>query len=99
MRRIKLTTKYLLAPLIYRHPPCGLQPAGLATYLEYLLQRRDVVGDVAEIGCSVGGTAVYASSVLRKYSPEKTYYCFDTFDGFVEEQFDADLGRGTPLEV
>ena len=99
MRRIKRTIKYLSAPLIYRYPPCGLEPAGLATYLGYLLQRRDVVGDVAEIGCSFGGTAVFAASVLQKYSPEKTYYCFDTFSGFVEDQFDSDLSQGTPLQA
>lgn len=96
MRRIELAAKYLLAPMIYRFPPCGLHPAELATYLGYLLRRRDVPGDVAEIGCSLGGTAVIASSLLRKYSPEKKYFCFDTFGGFVKEQFDADLGHGTP---
>jgi O-methyltransferase len=94
--RIRLAAKYLLAPMVYRYPPCGLNPAELATYLGYLLRRRDVPGDVAEIGCNNGGTAVVASSLLRKYSPEKTYFCFDTFGGFVKEQFDADVGHGTP---
>lgn len=94
--RMRLAAKYLLAPMIYRYPPCRLLPAELATYLGNLLQRRDVPGDVAEIGCDNGGTAVIASSLLRKYSPEKTYFCFDTFGGFVKEQFDVDVGHGTP---
>src|ERR1700732_5114848 len=98
--RIKLAAKYLLVPMIYRYPPPSyLQPAALASYLGCLLQRRNVPGDVAEIGCNIGGTAVLAPPLLRKYSPEKTSFWFDTFGGFVKEQFDADLGYGTPPDL
>ena len=94
--RIVVAAKYLLAPVLYRYPPCGLQPAGLATYLRYLLDRQMVPGDVAEIGCSVGGTAIIASSVVRRYAPQKKYFCYDTFGGFVRDDFNMDALSGTP---
>jgi hypothetical protein len=91
--------KLLFAPWLYRYPPIGLQPSELGIYLTELLHRRTVPGDVAEVGCSVGGTACVASSLVKRYSPEKNYVCFDTFSGFVKEQFDVDVAAGTPEQV
>ena len=88
--------KYVFAPVLYRFPPIGLQPSELGIYLIELLNRKDICGDVAEIGCHMGGTACIASELVRKYSPHKNYICYDTFSGFVREQFDADIARGTP---
>jgi hypothetical protein len=96
-RKMTAMLKYMLAPILYRYPPYGLQPAGLGVYLRHLLDRQLVPGDVAEIGCSVGGTAVIGSSIVRKYAPQKKYFCFDTFAGFVEGDFAADVLRGTPI--
>jgi hypothetical protein len=91
--------KYLLAPVLYRYPPIGLQPSELGIYLQELLNRSDIPGDVAEIGCSVGGTACIASALVKKYTPTKNYICYDTFAGFVKEQIEADISRGTPANV
>jgi hypothetical protein len=94
--QIKLGAKYLLAPILYKYPPLSLHPESLAMYLATLLEKTSVPGDVAEVGCNLGGTAVIASKVVLACSPEKKYFCFDTFEGFVPEQFDADVRHGTP---
>jgi O-methyltransferase len=91
--------KYTLAPILYRYPPYGSHPAGIGVFLHELLVRQDVPGDIAEVGCSMGGTACIASSAARIYSPDKTYTCFDTFSGFVEEHVATDIGHGTPETV
>jgi O-methyltransferase len=93
--RLKVAAKLALARLIYRYPPFGLQPERLAIYLNGLLRRRELGGDVAEIGCSVGGTAAIAARMLRRVGWKHRYICYDTFGGFVAEQFDRDVARGT----
>ena len=94
----KTLLKRLFAPVLYRHPPIGLQPSELGVYLHELLVRSNVQGEIAEVGCSLGGTAVVASQLVRKYSPDKSYTCFDTFGGFVDEQFEKDRSLGTPAD-
>jgi predicted O-methyltransferase YrrM len=93
---LRIKAKLALAPLIYRNPPIGLQPSELGIFLTELLARSAVPGDVAEVGCSVGGTACLASAIVRRFAPKKSYTCFDTFDGFVADQFEADIRLGTP---
>jgi hypothetical protein len=95
LHHIKFAVKYLLAPILYRHAPFGLAPERLAIYLSCLLEKFDVAGDVAEIGCNICGTSVIASSIVHRYSPNKQYICYDTFGGFVDEQFDSDVEKGT----
>jgi O-methyltransferase len=94
MTRMQVAAKWALAPLIYKYPPSGLQPERLATYLSGLLERHKLAGDVAEIGCSVGGTAVLAARMLKRVGWNHRYICYDTFGGFVREQFDNDVKRG-----
>jgi hypothetical protein len=96
LSQLRNAVKYMLVPIIYRYPPIGLQPSELGIYLQELLNRSSVPGDVAEIGCSVGGTACIASALVKKYTPTKNYICYDTFNGFVKEQIKADISRGTP---
>ena len=96
MNLLRTMAKAIFAPILYRYPPIGLQPSELGIYLQELLNRSQVPGDVAEIGCSVGGTACLASALVRKYAPSKHYICYDTFRGFVQEQMNADILRGTP---
>jgi hypothetical protein len=93
---LRTAVKQVFAPFLYRFPPIGLEPPQLGVYINELLVRRDVPGDVAEIGCSVGGTACLASKVVKKYTKNKQYICYDTFGGFVEEQFVKDVLLGTP---
>lgn len=99
MHRFRYAVKYALAPLLYRHAPFGLAPERLAVYLNCLLERADVEGDVAEIGCNIAGTAVIASQIVERFSPEKFYICYDTFKGFVDDQFDLDVTKGTPKRL
>jgi hypothetical protein len=67
---LRVAAKKALAPLIYRFPPFGLQPERLATYLHSLLERQDLPGDVAEIGCNLGGTsAIAAPHALQRFWP------------------------------
>jgi hypothetical protein len=61
--------------------------------------RRDIPGDIAEVGCALGGTACIVARAAKFYSPEKSYTCFDTFNGFVKEQMETDLRLGTPKSV
>jgi O-methyltransferase len=96
LNSLRAHVKTLMAPIIYRYPPLGLQPSELGIYLTELLSRASVPGDVAEVGCSVGGTACVASALVRKWSPEKSYTCFDTFGGFVPSQLEKDVAEGTP---
>jgi O-methyltransferase len=96
MYRFRYAVKYMLAPVLYRHAPFGLAPERLAIYLNCLLEKSHVPGDVAEIGCNIAGTAVIASKIVERFSPQKSYICYDTFQGFVDDQFDVDLTAGTP---
>jgi SAM-dependent methyltransferase len=69
----------------------------LGRYLTALAERRDVEGDVLEVGCWLGGTAAIANERLRKLGSVRRYVCVDTFTGFVEEQFVNDRDQhGTP---
>lgn len=90
----KRLAKTLLRPLLYRYPPIGLQPERLHVWLRTLIETAAVEGDVLEVGCSLGGTAAYASRMLRNLGVSKRYLCVDTFSGFVPDQFADDLARG-----
>jgi O-methyltransferase len=94
--KLVMQMKYALAPLIFRFPPFGLQPERLATYLSGLLSRIDLPGDVAEVGCHLGGTAAIAAPMLKTQGWTGDYICYDTFGGFVDDQFDTDVRLGTP---
>jgi hypothetical protein len=94
----KRLAKTLLRRLIYRYPPIGLQPERLHVWLRTLVETAMVEGDVVEVGCSLGGTAAYASRMLRNLRLAKRYLCVDTFSGFVPEHFEDDLRRGNRAE-
>jgi O-methyltransferase len=86
-----------LAPtLILPKPFFALQPERLYYYLDALWQRREIDGCVVEVGCWLGGTAATAHQFLAQTGRSRRYVCIDTFDGFVPEQFQADLVNGTP---
>ncbi|MBU6443691.1 MAG: class I SAM-dependent methyltransferase [Alphaproteobacteria bacterium] len=95
LRYVKTAAKEALAPVLYKHPPSGLAPERLAIYLTALLERRELPGDVAEVGCNIGGTAAIAARMLRRVENRSRYICYDTFGGFVPEQFSADARTGT----
>jgi hypothetical protein len=74
----------------------GLQPERLYLYLDALWQRRELPGYALEVGCYRGGTALLAQTMLRRTGFPRPYRCIDTFGGFVDDQFDADVKHGTP---
>lgn len=92
---LRTMMKTAFAPLIYRYPPVGLKEARLAVYLQGLLDRVGMQGDVAEIGCNVGGTSIVAYRALMQAGWTGRYTCFDTFGGFIPDQFAVDAEQGT----
>jgi hypothetical protein len=94
--RLKAAARWALSPILYRYPPFTLAPERLYVYLHYLIERRQVPGAVVEVGCNLGGTAAVAYRMLQRIGISKAYHCIDTFGGFVDEQFAADEGLGTP---
>ena len=91
---VRTATKSALAPVLYRYSPFNLQPARLAFYIAALIDRAHLNADVAEIGCSAGGTAIVARQALAAAGWNGQYSCFDTFTGFISEQFDKDVASG-----
>ncbi len=94
--QLKRLARQALVPLIYRYPPFALTPERLYLFLHHLIETKDVAGPVVEIGCNLGGTAVIARQMMDRLGIDKRYICIDTFDGFVAEQFAADIALGTP---
>lgn len=94
--RILINAKKALAPVLYRRPPVGLREDKLYVYLDALYHTREVQGASLEIGCYLGGTAAVAHRFLEQVGAHRQYLCIDTFQGFVEEQFETDRADGTP---
>ena len=96
-RRSSLQFKKVLAPILFRHLCAGLGPARLRLYLNAIFDTRSVPGAVVEVGCNVGGTAITAHKFLRQIGSPRDYYCLDTFQGFVLEQYERDAQMGNTL--
>lgn len=94
LEAVRTAAKSALAPVLYRYPPFNLQPARLAFYVTALLDRAHLHTDVAEIGCSAGGTAIVARKALAAARWKGRYTCYDTFDGFIGDQYDKDVEQG-----
>lgn len=62
--------------------------------LDAILHKRNLPGPVVEIGVATGGTTVNACRFLSRIGCQKTYYCVDTFAGFVNEQLATDHRLG-----
>jgi hypothetical protein len=92
---IKAMARQALVPVIYRFPPAGLRADRLAIYLKALVDRAHMTGDVAEIGCNLGGTSILGNRALKVSGWRGNYICYDTFGGFAKDQFDADQEKGT----
>jgi len=94
LEAVRIAAKSALAPVLYRYPPFNLEPARLAFYITALLERAHLNADVAEVGCSAGGTAIVARQALAVAGWKAQYTCFDTFSGFISEQYDKDAADG-----
>ena len=94
LESVRAAVKSALAPVLYRYPPFNLEPARLAFYLTALLDRAHLDADVAEVGCSAGGTAIVGRRALAAAGWKGQYTCFDTFSGFIDEQYEKDAVKG-----
>lgn len=86
-------------PYINNCPPIRIGPERLYAWTHVLMQTRHAPGSVVEVGCSLGGTAMWSDRMLRQAGIHKPYVAIDTFNGFVPEQFDADVALGTPRRL
>ena len=94
--RLKYAVKSLLAPLIFRYPPSGIQPERLMMFLQAIVETADVPGPIVEVGSHLCGTSIIANKMMRNLGINKTYICVDTFSGFIPDQFHSDIQKGTP---
>jgi len=60
-------------------------PEHLSFFVKCINQTREVPGDIFELGCSNGHTAVFLNRHLEAAAIDKNYYCLDTFEGFTPE--------------
>src|ERR1700733_6244877 len=79
---IRRNMKMLLAPLLYRNYPIGLECSRLYLWLDALYMTRNLSGAVVEVGVAAGGTSAFSCNFLRQIASERKYVCVDTFDGF-----------------
>jgi O-methyltransferase len=91
---LKLLGKRIIRPLIYRFPPVMMSPNSLYVWFDILANTRELEGDVVEVGCYLGGTAALSARMLKNIESDRDYIVIDTFDGFVEDQFDKEVEVG-----
>ncbi len=92
----RVAARRLRARLFTQKPEAVLQPERLYQYLDALWQRRELPGAAVEIGCYRGGTSLMATRFLRRSGFPRRYIAYDTFGGFVSDQFQEDVKLGTP---
>lgn len=63
---------------------------GTLTLIADEIKKRQVVGDVAELGVYMGGFAQY----INRLFPDRLFYLIDTFEGFDEEDLHYDKSLG-----
>jgi hypothetical protein len=96
IEKLKYAAKSLLAPIIFKFPPTDIQPQRLMFFLNAIVDTASIPGPIVEVGSHLCGTSIVAYRTMRNLGIDKPYICVDTFSGFVPEQFDADLSKGTP---
>jgi Macrocin-O-methyltransferase (TylF) len=75
-------------------------PEHLAFFVSCLNQTRDVPGDIYELGCANGHTAVFLNQHLQSADIDRDYYCLDTFNGFTKEDTTFEVKhRGKAQEI
>ena len=60
----------------------------------------DIPGDVVELGCYEGTTAILIRKTLDSYQSSKAFHVYDSFEGLPEEsEFDGSFGKGGMLRA
>jgi O-methyltransferase len=96
---IKVVAKRFLRSLIYRFPPVMIWPHRLYVWLDVLAITSDIAGEVLEVGCYLGGTAAISVKMLDAIGSDRSYTVIDTFNGFNEGQFHADVRLGASQKL
>jgi O-methyltransferase len=99
MAGLKYHLKSLLKPLIYRYPPIMMEPERLLLWQQTLIETAEIAGVVVEVGCYLGGTAAVSARMMNNLGNKKQYHVYDTFSGFVKEQWNADSSVGVFAET
>lgn len=59
--------------------------------LDGLYSVKDIPGDVVELACNIGTTALYIRRLLNMLESDKIYHVYDSFEGLPEpEEIDGD---------
>lgn len=96
---LKYALKSLMAPILFRYPPpSDMKPERLLLYLQAIIDTAAVPGPIVEVGSHLCGTSIIAFKMMKNLGIAKRYICVDTFSGFVPDQFEADISRGTPTK-
>lgn len=90
----KMLLKYTLANYLYRYPVSSLRTVRLNHYLNAIKQTQHLTRPVLEIGCFLCGTSSIAAKFMSDIKDQREYYAFDTFSGFVDQQFNSDSKFG-----
>lgn len=60
--------------------------------LDNLFKAVQLPGDVVELACNIGTTALYIRRMLNVVAPDKTYHVYDSFEGLpAPAEIDGDL--------
>lgn len=85
---------FYLYPWIYRGSYFALQPQRLRCWLNAVWERRDLPGEIVEVGSFLCGTSIVTSKMLSNTGVRTRYVCCDTFNGFVPAQAKQDVAAG-----
>jgi O-methyltransferase len=91
---VRRNVKMMLAPLLYRNYPIGLEEPRFYLWMDALYKTRHLSSPVVEVGVAAGGTSAFSFNFLRQIDSQRDYICVDTFGGFTEEQFAEDVRLG-----
>lgn len=69
----------------------NFQPSQLCFLCACIEETRNLPGNIAEVGCAHGYTAVFLNKYMDYQGIEKRYFAVDTFSGFVAEDVEFEI--------
>ena len=64
----------------------------------YSVLKQGVAGDVVEMGCYEGTSALFEARLMQMITPEKTLYLYDSFEGLPDKQEQDQSPLGTAFK-
>ena len=80
--------------LIFYRYDYMFRPRELASLVSLLTETTGLPGPILELGCAAGHSTVYLNKHLDDLDDHRSYYCFDTFEGFTEDDIEVEVERG-----